>query len=114
MNYERIFDIVAESFDSEAEYCKESARYKEKHGHYAFIDPKALTDETERIYRLYNNRSADYDTVLDFIGVFEFTPDQTERLYIATRFLRRWYNRTKWQYCPKREMIDRLWAFVIG
>lgn len=115
MNKERIFDTVNEANDSYGWYHKISARYYKKHGYHAFLDPKRGYDvEEEAIDRAYNNQWADTQNVVRLWEIFELDAEQIKRLYIASRFLRRWYERENWEFCASRDLIDRLWDFVIG
>ena len=115
MNKERIFDTVNEYNESYGWYRKISARYYKEHGYHAYLDPKrGLDAEKEAIYRAYNNQWADSQNAQRLCEIFELDKEQNARLYIASRFLRRWYERENWEFCATKDLIDRLWQFVIG
>lgn len=115
MNKERIFDAVLECFDAEEHYKRTSAEYRKKHGFGACIDVRrGLTEEVARIRDALEHSQKEYEKTVLLIEVFRLDAEQTARLYTASRFLRKWYKKTDWQFCPSADLINSLWAFVIG
>lgn len=115
MNKERIFDVIIEAYESAEAYHGNSAKYYKKHGFHAYFDiRRKMDDDTARLYYDYQRDNTDGEKVRVLFEVFKLDRDQVERAYTATRFLRKWYNRTAWQFCPSDDLVNRLWAFVIG
>ena len=115
MKKERIFDAVLECFDADGHYYKITSDYLKKHGFGACIDIRqAKTEEDARICYAYEHRDKECEKMILLIEVFQLDAEQIARLYTASRFLRRWYKKTEWQFCPSADLINRLWAFVIG
>lgn len=114
MNIERLLDKIIEAMDSTFSYYRESARYRSAHGFGAYFDLRAgLSAEKENLYHKYNRDYEDNSALSAIFEVLDFNSDQIARAYVAARALRKWYNRTEWQFCPGYELKDALEKFVI-
>lgn len=115
MNIERLLDKIGESMDSTYDYHRASARYLSAHGCGAYFDLKAgLSAEKENLYHLAERDRNDGWNISALFEVLDFDRDQIDRAYVAARALRKWHNRTQWQFCPSDRMLSALNNFVIA
>lgn len=115
MNKERVFIAIMDMFEATGHYNKVSNDYQKKHGFGAFLDyAHGMDSDTRKVEYAYQRDKTETEAWWTIREIFEFTNEQSDRLYTATRFLRKWYERTEWAVTPRKDMIDRLWAFVIG
>lgn len=116
MNIERLLDTILNANDTYAMYSSLSAKYRKANcgcGVY-FYNGKKLSAEEQRIEYYYHEDNADRGAVSAVFEVLGFDRDQIARAYIAARSLRRWYERTEWQFCPGDNLKAALEKFVIG
>ena len=115
INMDRVLDFMLELDDATFDYCKSSKKYFKKHGHCVYLDvAKGLTPEERHIDYAYHNEDKCRNIVWSVMEVLNLDTDQRNRLYVATRAMKRWYEKTEWQYCAPSELIDRIAVFVEG
>ena len=116
INYNNVFDSIIEAWQCTDDYYRACAHYYKKHGFHACLDYKYGLDYEKRTIMWKSNWKDQGDSTINALvaALFNNDCDQTRRLFIATRALHRWYERTNWQYIPDSELIDRLARFVEG
>ena len=115
VNFDRIFDFMMEADNCTADYETACKKYKKEHGYIPCIDLRhGLDTDKQRIHFLYSSRCRSIDVVDGIIEILSLNPDQTKRLYIANRAVKRWYEKeTQWQRCLPEDLVGRLAKFVI-
>lgn len=115
MNFERLLDHVNEQTESYGAYHLASIQYKKKHGYGCYMDlGRGMDEDKQKVYHAYETDREEWYKLIAILEVLDYDSEQSDRLYKAARALRRWYNRTEWQYCPSRDLIDRLEKWVVG
>ena len=120
LNMERLMDMMMEADNASFDYHKSSKAFYRKHGYGVMLD-KANTEEEKHIVYAYNSEDKlnvllrRNDIVWSIIQVLDFDKEQTDRLYVAYRAVKRWYEKeTKWQRCLPGDLIERIEKFVVG
>ena len=116
INFSRIFDYMMEADSCYADYVTACRNYKKDHGYIPYIDlGRGLSAEKQRIHFLDNSHYRSTDVVDGIIETLAFDADQTKRLYIANRAVKRWYEKeTHWERLLPEDLVERLAKFVIG
>ena len=115
MKFDRFLDKIAENWADYDAYKRLSVAYRKAHGFGCFMDIRTgLSAEKEKLYHASESEQASWGSVSAMIELLDLDRDQIARAYIAARALLRWYNRTEWQFCPSRDLVDRLEKFVMG
>lgn len=113
MNIDRLIDFMIERDDADFDYTVSSKRYYKKHGHGVNLD-RAKTHEECHIEYAYHALERAHDTVYGIFEVLGLDTEQRERAYAAGRFMKRWYESTKWERLPSHETLERVWDYIKG
>lgn len=109
IDIERLMDLVDEESNTYFDYC-----HKSKTLYNGKVDFDKLTERKIDIEyaRQYHDRAQDATRAI--IEVFRLNEDQTKRLYIAGRAVKRWRNRTEWARLIPDEMQKQIQYFIFG
>ena len=111
---ERLLDKVNEQAEAERDYMHSCRKYRKLHPFKTvWLDNPSNDDEKHIIYASIN-----LDKMNEAVGslcyVLDFSPEQNERLFKAARAMRRWYEKTGYQFLPSEDTNKKLLAYVLG
>lgn len=113
VNYDRLIDVIIESFDAETDYRHSSDVYKRETGFTLNLD-EARTNFERHIAYVCRYSYAAGCTVSTLFDVLGFDSDQRGRAYAAARIARNWYNKTKWERLIPDSMIGQIEKYIKG
>lgn len=110
-NVERLLDLIIEENETEAEYTKSSRIYYKAHGFGVWLD-RAKTPEERHIVHYYNANNSAHNAVQTSFEVLGFSPEEAHNARTAARALKKWYGLTAYEFCPPRDLLERLERFI--
>ena len=113
MNIERLIDITIECMESINDYYHSSKKYYKEHGHGVYLD-RLITAEEKHIGYCYHRESADTEKMTAIAEILDLDREAQDRLYSAARAAKKWYEKTKWQYLLKPEMLNQFEQYIFN
>lgn len=114
INLDRVLDYMMEADADLFDYAKSSMDYSKKHGYGVRLD-LAKTPEEKHIVYAYHCKERSSNAVWAITEILGLDREQQQRLYIAERAVKRWYEKeTKWQRLLPEDLISRLYKFIEG
>lgn len=108
MNIERLMDIFIEYLDNSYELFKLSTDYKRNHGYCAYLDTAKTPEELKVKYA--HDRFYESNSVVQ--ALHEVTGYNWERLWIAAKATRKWYEKTRYERPIQETMLKQIERFL--
>ena len=108
MNIERLMDIFIEYQDNNYEYWKISTDYYRNHRYGVYIDQAKTPEELKVKYA--HDRYQESDRIVQ--ALHEVTGYSWERLWIAAKATKKWYEKTRYEKCIPETMQKQIERFL--
>jgi len=109
-----IENVMTEWFTANHAYLSTSKDYYRRHGYGVNFSKKDKSREEKSIEHYYHAENSAQNAVWAVTNVLGMDRDAIDRLYLATRAVNKWYERTQWQKNLPEEVYSRLEDYVFG
>lgn len=111
---DRLIDKVNEQAEAERDYRHSCRKYRKRHPFKTIHLDNPKNDEERHIIYASGYLDKMNEAVCSLCYVLDFSPEQNERLFKAARAMRKWYEKTEYQFFPSDDLNKRIAAFIIG